>query len=58
MDVKHFVIQQWVANDLLTMKRISTNDNYADVLTKASGRILFYRHMDYIQGYIKPQYAT
>jgi deoxyuridine 5'-triphosphate nucleotidohydrolase len=56
MDVKHFAIQQWVANDLLTMKRISTSDNYADVLTKATGRILFYRHMDYIMGYIRPQY--
>ena len=58
MDVKHFAIQQWVAQDLLTMKRISTNDNYADVLTKATGRILFYRHIDHIMGYIKPQYAA
>jgi len=57
MHVKHFAIQQWVAQDLLTMKRISTNDNYVDVLTKATGKTLFYRHMDYIQGYIKPAYA-
>jgi hypothetical protein len=57
MDVKHFVIQQWIAEDLLTMKRISTNDNYADVLTKATGKTLFYRHTDFIQGYVKPEYA-
>ncbi len=57
MDVKHFVIQQWIAQDLLTMRRISTNDNYADVLTKATGKTLFYRHMHFIQGYVKPEYA-
>ena len=58
MDVKHFVIQQWIANDLLNMQRINTNDNCADVLTKATGRTLFYRHMDYIQGYIRPEYVA
>ena len=57
MDVKHFVIQQWIAQDLLTMKRISTNDNFSDVMTKATGKTLFYRHFDYIQGYVKPDYA-
>jgi hypothetical protein len=58
MDVKHFVIQQWVAHDLLTMKRINTNDNCSDALTKATGKTLFYRHMDYIQGYVKPEYVA
>ena len=45
MDVKHFVIQQWIVHDLLT------NDNYADAPTKAIG-------MDYIQGYVKPEYVA
>ena len=58
MDVKHFVIQQWIAHDLLTMKRVNTNDNCSDALTKATGKTLFYRHMDYIQGYIRPEYVA
>ena len=57
MDTKHFVLQEWVEKDLIDMKRISTNDNYADVMTKATGRVLFYRHMNYILGKIIPQYV-
>jgi deoxyuridine 5'-triphosphate nucleotidohydrolase len=58
MDVKHFVLQQWVGQDLLNLKRINSADNYSDVLTKATGKILFRRHMDHIMGCIKPEYAT
>jgi hypothetical protein len=58
MDIKTFVLQQWVERDLITLKRIATADNYADVMTKATGRILFYRHMDYILGRIPPTYIT
>ena len=57
MDVKHFVIQQWVGQDLLNLRRINSADNYSDVLTKATGKILFRRHMDHIMGSIKPEYA-
>ena len=58
MDVKHFALQQWIEQDLITMKRINTHDNHSDVLTKATGRILFYRHNDYLMGYHVPQYAN
>ena len=57
MDVKHFVIQQWVGQDLLNLRRINSADNYSDVLTKATVKILFRRHMDHIMGSIKPEYA-
>ena len=57
MDIKHFVIQQWVEQDLIRLKRINTTDNYSDVLTKATGRTIFYRHMNYILGKIVPQYC-
>ena len=58
MDIKHFVIQQRIAHNLINMKSIISDNNYADALTKATGKILFYCHMDYIQGHVKPEYVT
>jgi deoxyuridine 5'-triphosphate nucleotidohydrolase len=57
MDIKHFVIQDWVLLDLIRLERISTGDNYADVMTKATGRTIFYRHMNFILGKIPPKYT-
>jgi hypothetical protein len=57
IEVKHFVIQQWVEQDLLDFKRISTHDNSADAMTKATPRTLFYRHMNHIMGRLIPTYA-
>ena len=57
MDIKHFIIQDWVAEDLLCLHRIPTADNFSDAMTKALGGTLFYRHMNYIMGRIVPEYA-
>jgi hypothetical protein len=57
IEVKHFVIQEWVEKDLLDFKRISTHDNSADAMTKATPRTLFYRHMNHIMGRLIPTYA-
>ena len=57
MDLKYFGLQEWVERDLLVLRRINTADNYADALTKALGRTLFYRHMNFIMGQITPMYA-
>ena len=57
MDIKYFALQDWVEQDLITLKRIDTSDNEADTLTKCVGRTLFYRHNDYIMGRIKPDYV-
>jgi hypothetical protein len=57
MDIKHFVLQDWVVRDLLLLARIATADNYSDVMTKAQARTLFYRHMQYVQGKHIPDYA-
>ena len=57
MDIKHFIIQEWVERDLLYLRRVTTADNYADALTKPLGRIIHYRHFDYIMGRIRPTYA-
>jgi hypothetical protein len=57
MDIKKFVLIDWIEQDLLTMKYISTSDNYSDSLTKALAKQLHYRHFDYIMGRIRPQYT-
>jgi len=55
MDTKHFALQQWVGLDLLKLKRIDTSDNESDLITKNLGRILFYRHVEYLMGKIIPE---
>ena len=58
LDIKYFSLQEWVKNDLIELKRISTHDNWSDaMLTKAQGRTLFHRHMNYILGKIVPNYT-
>ena len=56
IDIKHFVLQDWCEQDLISIRRINTADNYSDNLTKATSRSLFYRHMEYIQGENIPEY--
>ena len=57
MEVKTFILQDWVERDILVLERIATADNFADVFTKAQGRTLFYRHMDFIMGRVRPEYT-
>ena len=57
IDLKYFGLQEWVQRDLLILHRINTSDNYADAMTKALGRTLFYRHVNFIMGKIVPQFA-
>ena len=58
LDTRYFALQDWVENDLLTLKRVNTADNEADILTKVVGRSLFTRHSDYIMGKVIPEYAS
>ena len=57
IDIKQFALQEWVMEDLIALKRINTSDNCADALTKATGKTIFHRHMDFIMGKIIPEYA-
>ena len=57
MEIKHFALQDWVLQDLLTLQQIDTKDNYSDVMTKATARVLFHWHINYIMGKIKPSYV-
>ena len=58
MDTKFFAIQDWVDNDLIHLKRISTHDNESDAMTKNLARTLFYRHTEYIMGKTIPEYVN
>ena len=57
MELKQFAIQQWVERDLLYLRRITTQTNYADAMTKQLGRTKFHQHFDYIMGRLRPAYA-
>ena len=56
MDMKNFILQDWVQRDLLIFKRIKSSDNYADALTKTLPKDLHYRHNDYLLGKHIPLY--
>jgi deoxyuridine 5'-triphosphate nucleotidohydrolase len=58
IELKKFALLDWIQRDLILMKRISTNDNCSDGMTKQTGRQLFYRHFDYIMGKLIPDYVT
>ena len=46
IDLRHFAVVDWVSQDLLLIKKISTHDNSSDTLTKSLGKTLFHRHTD------------
>ena len=50
VDIRHFALVQWVEEDIIAIKKIHTNDNASDTLTKALPRILFHRHNDTLMG--------
>ena len=56
VDLRHFAVVDWVAQDLLIVKKISTHDNSSDTLTKSLGKTLFHRHTDTIMGNRRPTY--
>ena len=57
MDIRYFMLAEWVERDLVILERIHTSINLADHMTKILDRTLFYRHVDYIMGHIPPKYS-
>ena len=57
MDLRTKALQQWVESDLITMRRLSTEYNLADAMTKPLAATLHYRHFDTIMGRLPPQYS-
>ena len=58
VDLCHFAVVDWVSQDLILIKKINTNDNSSDTLTKSLGRTIFYRHTDTIMGNCCPAYSN
>jgi len=57
MDIKKFALLDWVEQDILILKSISTAENAADGLTKPLARQLFHRHSDTLMGKRVPGYV-
>ena len=57
VETRYFKILEWAQTEQLKIDKINTVDNASDTLTKATGRILFYRHNDTILGRRKPLYV-
>jgi len=52
LDIKHFVLLDWVQCDLLALHTISTHDNGPNTFTKPLGKQLFHWHCDTIMGHL------
>ena len=57
VEAKYFAILDWVQTDQVKITKIGTADNASDVLTKAAGKLLFYRHNATIMGKRVPSYV-
>ena len=57
VDSRFFAILDWVQTDQILVKKVDTADNASDVLTKPTGRIIFYWHNDTLLGKRTPKYV-
>jgi hypothetical protein len=57
MDIKYHVLCKWVERDLLVLSCVDTLVNMFDHFTKQLGPTLFQHHVDYIMGWIPPNYT-
>ena len=57
MEVKYFVVSDWVEKDLIVVTTIPTAENVSDAFTKQTPRNLFYRHYDRFMGRVVPSYV-
>ena len=58
VETRCFAVLDWVQTDTIDVRKIDTSDNSSDVLTKPTGRTLFYRHHDTIMGRRIPTYRS
>ncbi len=57
MDIKYFLLCDWVERDLMHFKRVDTKINMADMFTKILSQLMFYRHADYLLGHVPAKYS-
>ena len=48
MELKKFALVDWIQNDLILLQQVQSENNYSDPCTKVLGRILYYKHFDYV----------
>jgi hypothetical protein len=59
VDMQYFAIQEWVKLDEITVRKVHTTVNVADLMTKALSPKLHYLHMNRLMGYFgRPQVAA
>jgi hypothetical protein len=57
MDIKYFLICDWVERDLMHLECIDTKLNMADIFTKKLQRLTFHWHADFLLGHVSPKYS-
>ena len=57
MDIKYFLLCDWVEWDLMHLERVNTKINMADMFTKSLPRLMFYQHVNYLLGHVPPKYS-
>jgi hypothetical protein len=57
INIKYFLLCDWVERDLIILDRIDTSINMADHLTKALQPTLYHRHADFLLGHVPPAYS-
>ncbi len=57
INIKFFLLCDWVKCDLMLLDRIDTSINMVDHLTKALQPTLFHRHANFLLGHIPPTYS-
>ena len=56
IDIKYFLICEWIEQDLMILQQIDTTINMSDHFTKGLSWALFHQHADYLLGHIPPMY--
>jgi hypothetical protein len=57
MDIKYFLVCDWVERDLMHPERIDTKLNMADPFTKNLQRLTFHGHAEFMLGHVPPKYS-
>ena len=57
IDMRDFCILQWTEEELIIFNDVASHYNVSDSLSKPTGHIKFYEHMDILMGRRKPTYV-
>jgi hypothetical protein len=57
MDIKYFLLCNWVKRDLMHLERVDTKMNMAGMFMKSLSRLMIHRHDDYLLGHVPPKYS-